>query len=109
MAPPGSISVRGSSAADVVAGDTLAVTATTSSSGFGGIRSVRLECTDPSQLRVVRATTIGTFDILPETHSLAWQVPSDTPAYQASCRVVARSKAAVQVSATWQVNVHAAT
>jgi hypothetical protein len=67
---------------------------TASSSGFGGLRKLLLQCTSPSGSYVTRAETSGVFDILSRNFQLVWTVGAASPAYTASCRAVVTSKAA---------------
>jgi hypothetical protein len=95
MAPPGVLRARLSlDSTQVPAAGTVTATVTASSSGFGGVRRVQLQCTSPTGSYVTRAERSGVFDILRRDYRLTWTVDAASSAYTASCRAVVTSKAA---------------
>jgi hypothetical protein len=101
MAPPGALRAHLSLASAAASpGDDVAAVVTASSNGFGGVRRVRLQCTDPTGTFVTRSTRTGTFDILSRDYALDWQIAADVTPYTSSCRAVVESKAAKLVTAT---------
>jgi hypothetical protein len=74
----------------------------TKGDGLGGIRRLRVECTDAAHAWHTVASAAGTWDIRATVRTVSWTVPN-TARYTASCRSVIASKTRWVASASRSV------
>jgi hypothetical protein len=100
--PSGALTATLSMPAAVAKGAIATATVYTKSTGLGGIRKVRVDCTDASHVWRTVKTLTGTFDIRGAYRKLSWTVTA-TAKYTASCHAIVFNKTKSKVSTSRSV------